>query len=437
MSPAPITRIYRSCNPVEAISPEDPRWVDLDEARGEFSAVRQLCRSLRMADPQASDVRFLAGHIGVGKTSALRQLAGELRRAGGGESAFLVIEGNVGDALDTNDLDFTDLLVFIADRVMSALRFGRVPGFDPSTTFLRNVWDSIVGFLKSDVQFSGDLDTPWGGLAMELRNRPGSRARLREAVERHQSALIYALNDLLDAARVAVLQMGKAGMVLLIDGLDRLSRLPISGDSPVNPQERLFIDRAEQLASLRVMAVYTVPISLVYTPRFTQAQLRLAEFPPLLSMVALHNYGETATANHPGMHALEQIIAARCRHAQVAFDDLFDSVQTRQHLCSMSGGHPRHLMMLIQSACDAADTLPLTRTHVDRAVRNYTNSLLRSIPDEAWPRLKAFDNAQRDLPKDELHLNALFSAWVFEYMNGQPWYEINPVLRTLDRYATA
>ena len=103
----------------------------------------------------------------------------------------------------------------------------------------------------------------------------------------------------------------------------------------------------------------------------------------------------------------------------------------------MSGGHPRHLMMFIQAACNAVDALPLTRRAAEQAVRHYANSLLREVPDEAWPKLANLDAPRDDIPKDDLHQQMLFLLYVFEYMNGAPWYEVNPVFRTLHRFARA
>ena len=56
------------------------------------------------------------------------------------------------------------------------------------------------------------------------------------------------------------------------------------------------------------------------------------------------------------------------------------------------------------------------------------------MPDEAWPALRPFDTPQRDIPKDALHQQMLFLLYVFEYMNGEMWYEVNPVLRTVPRF---
>ncbi len=114
--------------------------------------------------------------------------------------------------------------------------------------------------------------------------------------------------------------------------------------------------------------------------------------------------------------------------------EAFDDLSTLEHLCEMSGGHPRHLLMFLQAACNELDDLPITRKAAEKAVKRYAQSLTREVPDDAWPALRPFDTPQRDIPKDELHQQMLFLLYVFEYMNGEMWYEVNPVLRTVPRF---
>ncbi len=90
--------------------------------------------------------------------------------------------------------------------------------------------------------------------------------------------------------------------------------------------------------------------------------------------------------------------------------------------------------MFMQSATNNVDALPVTRTAAEEAIRRYANSLLREISDEAWGKLAAFDEPRWEIPKDDLHQEMLLYLHVFEYVNGRPWYEGNPVLRTLDRF---
>jgi hypothetical protein len=83
---------------------------------------------------------------------------------------------------------------------------------------------------------------------------------------------------------------------------------------------------------------------------------------------------------------------------------------------------------------NAVDNLPITQHAAEKAVRNYANSLLREVPEDYWNKLLIFKKPQREILKDETHQQMLFLLHVFEYMNGEPWYEINPVICTLPRF---
>jgi hypothetical protein len=229
---------------------------------------------------------------------------------------------------------------------------------------------------------------------------------------------------------VKLREAGSEGLVLIIDGLERLVLRTLEGG--VTTHDRLFLDRSEQLASLKAHTIYTVPISLFYSPRCAQLEQTLGEHNVPVPMIRLHERAEKKISpDSPGMKKLWAMIEARCRNAKVDIKDVFDKPETGLYLCEMTGGHPRHLLMFLVAALNALDRLPITRKAAEKAVRNYANSLLREIPDEYRQKLAEFKTPQSSIPKDEIHQQMLFLLHIFEYMNGEPWYELNPVVRIL------
>lgn len=428
-----ITRLYRACEPLESLRPDDPRWVDFDEVRGEETLVQQYARSLRRTAPTSSCSPGIGAWARRASCIASRRCWRNPKPTTN-RRGFVVVFCDVGDRLDVNDLDFPDLPVFVAGQLQAQLREARLPGFDPVAVYLRRVWEEIRSLLGSEVELEDvEADAGFGKLALELRNRPNARKRLRDAVEQHSSSLLDALNDLLDDARTSALRTGHAGLVLVIDGLDKLVLRTVEDGG--NTHERLFVDRSEQLASLKVHTVYTVPISLIYSPRFSQLEQAFGEHNAPVSMIRLRDGRDgEITDETPGMVKMRELVEKRCDCAGTSTEEAFDDVATLNDLCRMSGGHPRHLLMFLQAALNEIDALPITQEAARKAVRKYGNSLLREIPDPAWGALKAFDRPQPDIPKDPLHQELLFLLFVFEYMNGEMWYEINPVIRELDRF---
>lgn len=430
-----ITRLVRACAPNEPVGPDDPRYVNCDDVRGENLA-RLYERTLRRADPERPEVRVFAGHRGVGKTSELQRLKRFLEKPKHeGDRPFLVLYSDVSRSLDLNDLDFPDLLVFLAAELQRQLREAKIPGYSAPSEYLQRLWSDFKGLLGSDVSLGGaEVEVPYGKLALELKNRPSARSELRQAIERQSTSLLFGLNDLLGEATVRLRESGHEGLVLIVDGLDKLTYRELD-HSGTSTHERLFIQRSEQLASLQTHVVYTVPISLIYSPEFAQLEQTFGGHQVPVPMIRLHEKDDPEPEGEtPGLAKLRQILEARSRHAGVDFEEIFDEEKTCRRLCEMTGGHPRHLMMFLQAAANEVDELPITRDAVEKAVRNYANSLFREVPDAFWPHLRKFDVPQSDIPKDETHQQMLFYLHVFEYMNGEPWYEVNPVLRILPKF---
>lgn len=430
----PLKRLFRACEPDEALGAVDPRYVNCDEVRGD-NLPRLYARGLYNSDPLRPEVKVFAGHRGVGKTSELKRLQNLLENPKrDGERPFQVLFMDAGPALDLNDLDFPDLLVFVAAEAQRQLREARIPGFTPTSTLLQRVWEEIKGLPGWRLSLQGaDVEVPFVSMAVELKNQPTSRALLREEIEKRSTSLLEAVNDILTTATVRLREDGKEGLVLIIDGLDKLVRRDLENGG--NTHDRLFIHRSDQLASLRAHVIYTVPISLIYSPQFTQLEQTFGGHQSPVPMIRLR--GEDHSEPSPdtlGMKKMREIIEARCRFAKVDLGEVFDSPETCHYLCSMTGGHPRHLMMFLQAAANRVDRLPITRGAAEKAVRAYANSLLREVPDDFWPKLRHFATPQDDISKDDIHQQMLLLLHVFEYMNGQPWYEVNPVLRTLPKF---
>ncbi|NKN32515.1 hypothetical protein [Marichromatium bheemlicum] len=60
-TPSAITRLYQQCEPTESLLPDDDRWVDFDDVRGEDNVVELYARSLRRAKPGHCDYKLFKG----------------------------------------------------------------------------------------------------------------------------------------------------------------------------------------------------------------------------------------------------------------------------------------------------------------------------------------------------------------------------------------
>ncbi len=238
-----ITRLVQACNPNESLSPGDTRYVNFDEARS-GSIIPRLVRAFRRAaTPQCM---LFAGHRGIGKTSELKRIKSELEKQEESIKPFVTLYIDATRNLDSNDLDFPDLLVLLAAETQRQLKEANIPGFDASSTYLKRLWDDLCKVLKSKLELRQmDVDVPFGSLSLEIKNRQSARLILREKIESFSTDLIGALNRLFLEANTSIRNANKNGMVLIIDGLDKISLRRFEDGS--NSHERLFIDRVEQL----------------------------------------------------------------------------------------------------------------------------------------------------------------------------------------------
>jgi hypothetical protein len=134
-----------------------------------------------------------------------------------------------------------------------------------------------------------------------------------------------------------------------------------------------------------------------------------------------------------GMALLQQMILAR------AFPDanevqridliseVFDSPETLERLCRVSGGHARQLLMLL-SRCLERDDPPLSRECIEGVIRQQRNELSLAITEDEWEWLREVVQ-KKDLRGEEKYQTLVRDMFVFEYRDSDgSWFDINPIL---------
>jgi hypothetical protein len=348
-----ITRVYRQCNPARPLEPGDSRYVPFTGVRGRGDLVMRLANSIHRADEPLH--LLFAGHRGGGKSTELLRLKQSLAEPmEDSKGSFVVYFEADEEDVDVNDVDFPDLLLAIIRQVGKALREG--PKVELRPTRLSGFIDNVKHLLGTEVEFEKlDLDAKIAKITATIKSSPNARHEIRKALEPNVSNLLSAANDLLDEAETRLRAQGYENLVLIVDNLDRivLRQLP---DSQFNTHEQLFINRGSQLAELRCHAVYTLPISLAFSPKVGALVNVFGRRPHVLPMVKVGEPGGADCA--AGMDAMRAMVRSRLRVANVTETAAFDAPGTLDYLCRMSGGHTRNLLVLLCSACDWLETYP-------------------------------------------------------------------------------
>lgn len=134
-----------------------------------------------------------------------------------------------------------------------------------------------------------------------------------------------------------------------------------------------------------------------------------------------------------GIALLRQMVLARAfpkvdTHQRLGLiTEVFDSPETLDLLCRISGGHVRNLLGLLYSCLQAQDP-PLSQDCLENAIREYRDGLRLAITDDEWDLLRQVVQRQSVIG-EEGYQTLLRSLFVFEYQDKQgQWFGINPVL---------
>ena len=427
-----IDRLYRQSDPSKPLEPHDPRYVSCEGLRGTGDLVGRVANAIRRSDDPMH--LLFTGHRGGGKTTELLRLQDMLAHPPLDVGQFFVVYFDAErEDIDVNDVDYPDLLLAIIRQVGKALREREGEELRPPR--LVRFFDDMKHLLGSEVVFEKmDLDVKFAKFTAAIKSSPSARLDIRKALEPNVSTLIQATNELLDEAVTLLKSKGYRDLVLIVDSLDRIVLRDIPG-SQFNTHEQLFINRGTQLAEIRCHVVYTVPISMIFSPKATALTTIFSKAPFTLPMVKVLN--RERQDNPAGLAAMEDIIRARLKAAAVAEDAAFDSSETLDYLCRMSGGHTRNLLILLRSACDYLDALPVTRAVLEEAVQGMRTDFERALNRSSFfDTLRQIDQTQ-DLPGTEDEQILLYNLSILEYINGEPCYAVNPVVRTMSKFQEA
>jgi hypothetical protein len=183
---------------------------------------------------------------------------------------------------------------------------------------------------------------------------------------------------------------------------------------------------------------------MVYSERGT----RLADNydkPDVLPMVMVQNQdGSTSPA---GLAKFRELITTRIKLIDPALANsvdtkVFDSAETLDRVCLMSGGHMRILMQLIQGAFNQIDELPITAEALQFAIEEEREIYRKTILQEQWDILaKVCHWKQAD--NNEQHLRLLLNRCLLEYRyydenkKLQSWCNIHPLIEEIEQFQKA
>jgi len=428
-------KFYRACNPSKILvvgNAEDrPYYIDFSPVRG-GKIIEALGRTIARISPDEPTCQLFTGHIGSGKSTELFRLKDELEQQG-----FYVVYFESSRDLDMADIDITDILLAIARQVSASLEAIDIylrPGY------FNKLFHEIGEFLQTPIELSANAELSLGiaRITAKTREAPKLRSQLRQYLEPRASSILQSINEeILGRATEQLKQRGNKGLVLIVDNLDRVDARPMpSGRSQ---QEYLFIDRGESLRKLNCHVVYTIPLALIFSNGYEALKNRLGGgiAPKVLPMVLVQD--RDGNDSEQGMNLMRQMVLARAfpdvewEQRKALIPELFDSTETLDRLCRVSGGHVRNLLGLLYSCLQREDP-PFASESLEGVIKEYRDDLMLAIDDSEWDLLLKVVRQQMLKGEAEYH-TLLRSMFVFEYRDRKGrWFGINPVLAETDKF---
>mgnify|MGYP006255193569 FL=1 len=427
-----VKAFFQATNPGKALFTdnqeiEEKYYIDFSSVRG-GKIIEDLKDNIAMWSPDEPTCQLFTGHIGCGKSTELWLLKQLLEAEG-----FHVVYFESDKDLEMGDLDVSDILLTIARQVSESLNTREKLNLDEPRRF-KSIIEGAIKLLQTEIEISPEVELSFGiaKITAQAKASPQLRSKLRDYLGPRSNGIIETINqELLEPAHKKLKQRGKNGLVVIVDNLDKVDSSPKPWGRP--QPEYLFVDRGEQLASLHCHVIYTLPLALRFSNDFNTLTQRFKSDPQVLPMVSIQlrdgkEFGE-------GMAKLRQLVLARAfphleeQQRLEKITEIFDSTETLDYLCKMSGGHVRNILRILNDAIKKQKGLPISSENLNKVIQNFRNERTLAVEDEEWELLRQVAQTQK-VKGDDGYQRLIRSMFVYEYRDDEgSWFDINPLLK--------
>ncbi|MDM8544615.1 P-loop NTPase fold protein [Desulfococcaceae bacterium HSG9] len=425
-----LKKLFRVFNPSATLDVSDPEdrkyYIDFSSVRS-GNLIKELKRTITLSE--VPTCQLFTGHIGCGKSTELQRLKAELE-----EQNFHVVYFESSEELDMGDIDITDILLLTVRKIAESLE---KIGIAVKPTYFSRLFGEIKDLLLSEIDLSAGMDFKLGlaKITAKTKESPKSRTKLRDYLEGRTDNITASINEeVLEPAAQRLKEMGKQGLVVIVDNLDRMDNTP--KPSGRTQPEYIFADRGEQLKKLNCHLLYTIPLTLIFSNEANTINSRFGVRPKNLSMVPVQS--RDGCSYEQGLALLRQMVMVRI-FPDLSPDErlekievLFESQDMLDRLCKISGGHVRNLLGFLFSCLQKEDP-PFPQEILDEVIQEYQDDLVKKITPDEWELLRQVDKNQSVAGEEEYDI-LLRGRFVFEYQDKQGvWFGVNPLLAEMDK----
>jgi hypothetical protein len=366
------------------------------------------------------DKILFSGHMGSGKSTELNRFSvlPEI------QERFFVIKYSISEILNIIDIDYIDFLLSFAAYLY-------LKASDAGVSFTGGVLKNVekwVNYFKKDIKGKQHIEvldeetrsvSPakriynfFNRVSMILLRELALRDKVRETIARNINGLVTVINMLVGAIDS---KLGDQELLIIIDDLEKIP--------DITKAEKLFVDAGTYMTIPHCKIVYTVPIALFYSIKFKQL---IGTFGNsyFLPNIKVTERGRTGVIDPSG--CLREFLEKRIdlhRIDQKAVDLMIEN----------SAGVPRELVRILRNSCVKAISRGFDSIEIDTVkavITDLRNEYERGLEKRHMDVLRAVERGEE--VEDQNTLMELFhSKVVLEYLNGDRWTAINPIVKPL------
>ena len=417
-----------------AIRELDQFYQPTTEARG-GNPRQRMARTLRNNLFTHQHILFI-GYRGCGKSTELNHLQRDL------QDEILVINYSVQEELDPMHITYIELFIVNMERLFTTARELKLKInkkyleavtewlVTPEIVEIREKYNigaeaEIGGGVTASIPFLAEF---FGKFKATAKSSRSLKETLKRNVEPRLSDLIQFCNDLIREIKLNLNRIGKKDLLLVIEDLDKI---------PLDRAESLFFNHTQQLVQIQANVIYTFPVALYFHLRFNTIKPYFSDCRELPMIRVRHKNGDV---DQRGVQTMRDIVFARMD------ESLFSDLGDLNGMIGESGGCLRDLFLMIVEAAENAQDYERERIVADdcrsahqRLKREYENNIADYVLDdkvivpvenyfEVLVQLANSPEKKVDNTLEALHLRQNLSILGY---NGEQWYDVHPIVRTI------
>lgn len=418
-----VEEAFHVLDPFALVRPSDPLYADFEPLlpAEHYGVTNELERHFRGGQRHGWEHIGVIGHRGTGKTTLIAKAMAKLRGSG-----LMPVTINAQLALDQGGFTFSDMMLVLARAVIGCLDEQHIE-LDGQLIEQVQHWFAEELLEESHrTQISGAIAGTFGAenklallaafsakVTAALQSDNDYRRVIRSRADRDPRDLVRRINALLDGAHQA-LRTRQQSLCVVFDNLEKITDRKLVDDAVLR--------KSDEFRSLRCHLILLFGPADHYAPLTVQAgqAFSLVTVPVL----PVRFRGDPPTFVRPqAKRAVEKLLDARMMLGNV-LEDVDVCLTELTRLC---GGHVRDLLTLTRWAVGLAEPNKITPEHIRKAARRLASDRTVLMHPQDWPRAAEISrtNLVENRPEDS-HL--ILHSCVLNY-NGEPWWDVHPLLR--------